>query len=174
MLGATAWIVGSVESATRRRLRRIVLGGVVSGVSATLIYDVVRYGLISIDPGPFDPFETLPVFGRLLVGSGAAAELTLAAGVAFHLLNGTAFGLAYALLFGRLLRRSWSWALLSGIGWGLLLESFQVSLYPGWLNISAYDEFLRISALGHLAYGSSLGLLAHRLLAGIDSPAEAA
>jgi hypothetical protein len=174
MLAAAGWSIASLQAAPGRRLRRLVLAGVTSGIVATLVYDLARFALLRIDPGPFDPFETLPIFGSLLVGSEAGAEAQLLAGIGFHLLNGTAFGLAYTLLFGSVLRRSARWALLSGIGWGLLLETFQLAIYPGWLQISAFDEFLRISAFGHLAYGSTLGLLAYRLLARLDSSGEEA
>ena len=98
--------------------------------------------------------------------------LALAAGVAFHVLNGLSFGLAYLLVFGRLALRSRRLALASGVGWGLFLEAFQVTLYPGWLSIAAYREFVTISALGHVVYGATLGLLGRRVLGGLDSIAE--
>jgi hypothetical protein len=43
------------------------------------------------------------------------------------------------------------------MAWGAVLEVFQLTLYPGWLDIRAYQEFAQISALSHLAYGATLG-----------------
>ena len=66
------------------------------------------------------------------------------------------------------------WALVSGVGWGLFLETFQLTLYPGWLNITTYKEFVTISFLGHIVYGLVLGALGHRWLpwpADSDTPA---
>ena len=34
-----------------------------------------------------------------------------------------------------------------GIGWGLFLEAFQLTLYPGWLDIRLYQEFATISTV---------------------------
>ena len=55
-------------------------------------------------------------------------------------------------------------ALVSGLGWGLFLEAFQVALYPGWLNILAIREFVLSSLLGHLVYGTTLGAVGRTLL----------
>ena len=48
--------------------------------------------------------------------------------------------------------------------WGLFLETFQLTLYPGWLDIRTYSEFATISALSHVVYGATLGLLARAIL----------
>jgi hypothetical protein len=34
---------------------------------------------------------------------------------------------------------------------------FQLTLYPGWLNIRLYAEFAQISAISHVVYGLVLG-----------------
>lgn len=73
-----------------------------------------------------------------------------------HLLNGTSFGVAYLFLFARDGRTSVRRALLTGVGWGLFLETFQLTLYPGWLDIRLYQEFATISALSHIVYGATL------------------
>jgi hypothetical protein len=49
--------------------------------------------------------------------------------------------------------------LATGIAWGLFLESFQLAIYPGWLNIRFLDEFRQISFLSHVVFGAVLGLL---------------
>lgn len=134
--------------------------GIAAGLVATIVYDATKTVLSQLDPSPYDPFEAIRLFGLLLVGSGAGPAAVAGAGTAFHFLNGTSFGLAYALLFGRDGRGSLRYALLSGMGWGLFLETFQLTLYPGWLDVRFYEEFARISALSHVAYGGSLGILA--------------
>jgi hypothetical protein len=148
-----------VSPAERARILRSVAYGAVAGVVATLAYDVSKRIMSELDPSPFDPFHAIQVFGTLLVGTGAGPAATLAAGWAFHILNGTAFGVAYALLFARNGRITARRAVLTGLGWGLFLETFQLTLYPGWLDIRAYAEFAQISFLAHLVYGATLGTL---------------
>lgn len=136
--------------AERQQLIGRAVIGLGAGVAATLTYDVAKYGLAQWDPSPYNPFEAIRVFGLLLTGPAAPASLSLAAGLAFHLLNGIAFGVAFCFLFGRR-------GIIAGITWGLFLELFQLTLYPGWLDIRFYEEFVRISALSHVIYGAVLG-----------------
>ena len=150
------------------RARSLLLGVAVRGALIALIaviaYDASRGVLAAIDPSPFNPYAAIPIFGALLVGREAPEGLILAFGVGFHLLNGISFGLAYAFAFGRIAVRSARWAAVTGVAWGLFLEAFQVTLYPGWLNITTYREFVTISFFGHIVYGLVLGLLGHRFL----------
>jgi hypothetical protein len=155
-------VVSSHES--RAWMLRTVATGIGVGVVATVIYDVAKTVLSQLDPSPFDPFHVISIFGSLLVGSDADPALITVAGLAFHLLNGTSFGVAYVFLFGRDGATNLRRALLTGIGWGLFLETFQLTLYPGWLDIRLYQEFATISALGHIVYGATLGLLGRGLL----------
>ena len=148
----------------RRRLRRVVVAGVIAGLVATVCYDIVKAALSQVDPSPYNPFEATRVFGTLLLGEGAPEAALQAAGIGLHLLNGTAFGVAFTVLFGREGRLTMPSALLFGIAWGLFLELFQITLYPGWLDIRAYREFATISALSHVVYGATLGLTGRALL----------
>jgi hypothetical protein len=61
----------------------------------------------------------------------------------------------YCVLFGRR-------GVPGGIAWGVFLEAFQLTLFPGWLDIRAYREFVQISALSHIVYGATLGFLCKR------------
>lgn len=148
----------------RSMLLSVAGRGAVIAFVAVLAYDASRAVLAEIDPSPFDPFAALPIFGALLVGVDAPESTIMAAGIGFHLLNGVSFGLAYAFVFGRLAVRSPRWALATGVSWGLFLEMFQLTLYPGWLNITTYQEFVTITFLGHIVYGLTLGALGHRFL----------
>lgn len=153
-------LISRAPPARRRWLARTVLVGAGAGLLATVCYDVSRAGLSQLDPSPYNPFEAIRVFGVLLVGQDAAPSAVYAAGLAFHFVNGTSFAVAYTLLFARGGQTSVRRAVLMGVGWGLFLELFQLTLYPGWLDIRAYDEFVRVSFIGHLVYGATLGLAA--------------
>jgi hypothetical protein len=139
----------------RSRIRRLTKVGLLSGLVATVAYDVTKAVLSQWDASPYNPFDVVRIFGVLLVGPTAPSGLAYAAGAAFHLGNGLLFGVAFLLLFGPR-------GVLAGITWGLFLELFQLTLYPGWLDIRFYREFVQISALSHIVYGAVLGLLSQR------------
>jgi hypothetical protein len=154
--------VSSPES--RGWMLRTVAAGIGIGLSATLIYDLTKTLLSQLDPSPFDPFHVISIFGALILGTDADPVLIAIVGTAFHLVNGTSFGVAYLFLFARDGRTRLRRALLTGVGWGLFLETFQLTLYPGWLDIRLYQEFATISALSHLVYGATLGILGRHVL----------
>lgn len=132
--------------------------GLVAGIAATASYDLVRLALVKFGHFTFWPFDIFGVFGRALVGTAADPFVLRAAGVTYHLANGICFGIAYSLIWGKR-------GPLFGLIWGLALETFMVSLYPGWLHIDALlGEFLSVSLLGHITYGVVLGTVAQRLL----------
>jgi hypothetical protein len=150
--------------ASRRWMLQTVATGIGIGLAATLIYDLTKTLLSQLDPSPFDPFHVISIFGALIVGTDADPVLIAIAGTAFHLVNGTSFGVAYLFLFARDGRTTLRRALLTGVGWGLFLETFQLTLYPGWLDIRLYQEFATISALSHVVYGATLGVLGRSVL----------
>jgi len=149
----------------RRGAARAALAGAVAGIAATLLYDASRWAFSHLDPAPYNPFEALRLFGVLLTDSaddaGDAGVMTV--GLLYHLLNGTAFSVAYALLLGRR-QAGVAWALATGVAWGVGLELFQLTIYPGWLEIRAYEEFVRVSFIGHVVYGTTVGLGSRHLL----------
>jgi hypothetical protein len=147
--GRAAWSRASPSD--RRQLTEHAKVGLLSGLVSTLAYDLTKAVLSRWDPSPYNPFEAIRIFGALLVGPNATSATIHIAGAAFHFGNGLLFGLAFVLLFG-------SRSVLAGIGWGLFLELFQLTLYPGWLSVQFYREFVQISALSHLVYGAVLGL----------------
>jgi hypothetical protein len=147
------------EPANRARLRRYVGVGLTAGLVATLAYDVTKSILSQMDPSPFNPFEATRVFGTILVGPDAPPVLISTVGWAFHITNGCSFAIAFGCLFARAGRISLRRGILTGMGWGLFLETFQLALFPGWLNIKFLDEFRQISFLSHLVFGATLGIL---------------
>lgn len=147
-------------------IRRVVVAGLVAGFAATIVYDVTRTLLSYLDPSPYNPFEAIRRFGIGLVTDAAPAALVAAAGLTIHFMNGSTFGVIYAVFGGRHFM-SMRAALLGGVAWGLTLELVQSALYPGWLRITTVlQEFLFISSMGHVAYGAALGIGVRRLLSG--------
>jgi hypothetical protein len=144
----------------RQLIGRSVVYGAVAGFLATMAYDLSKAALSILDPSPYNPFEAIRTFGKLLAGPSAGEQAIVASGAAFHLLNGTMFGIAYVFIFARDGAISSGRALATGVAWGIFLELFQLTLYPGWLDIRAYREFVMISALGHVVYGATLGTIA--------------
>lgn len=163
VVAGAAWVWQRAREDQRRMLARLVRVGALAGITATVAYDIAKYLLSLLDPSPFNPFEALRAFGAALIGKDAPVVAIFAVGVAFHALNGTAFGVAFCVLFRR-------HNIPFGIAWGLFLEMFQLTLYPGWLNIKFYSEFAQISALGHVVYGATLGWLCARGLRGNALP----
>jgi hypothetical protein len=144
---------------------RVVRTGLVAGFAASIVYDATRISLSIFDPSPYNPFEAIRQFGLGMLGADAALPLVFSAGFVIHFLNGTTFGVIYAIFAGRHVRTVRG-AVLSGVAWGLTLELIQSILYPGWLKIPnvVLDEFLIISGLGHVMYGATLGFGVRRLL----------
>jgi hypothetical protein len=144
---------------------RVARAGLLAGFAATIVYDVTRTTLSVFDPSPYNPFEAIRQFGLGMLPADASPALVMGVGYCIHFLNGSSFGVIYAVFGGRHVS-SLRAALLSGIAWGLTLEFIQSILYPGWLHITTVlGEFLVISGFGHLAFGASLGLGVRWLLA---------
>jgi hypothetical protein len=160
LFGGFGLALAGQDAESRRWTLRTAAVGVVVGLTATAGYDVTKGILSTLDPSPYNPFEALRIFGQLLLGTESKAVGVYVVGGLFHFLNGTAFAVAYCFLFARDGRASLRRALLTGMAWGVFLETFQLTLYPGWLNIQFYAEFATISALSHLVYGATVGLLA--------------
>lgn len=148
---AVGWVWRRSRPKERVRVIRYAKVGMLSGLVALVAYDLSKWGLSQLDPTPYNPFEAIRMFGVVLAGQSASIAVVYAAGIAFHVLNGVAFGIAFAFLFGHL-------GMIAGVVWGLFLESFQLVLYPGWLDIRFYEEFLLISGLSHAVFGAVLGL----------------
>jgi hypothetical protein len=166
--GLAAIVVSFLRSSpeVRQGLARTFVVGVAAGLIATVAYDIAKVLLSQLDPTPWNPFEATRVFGVVLLGPDAPADLVRVAGWAFHLSNGATFGMSFAFLFGGRAQDSRVWAIGLGAAWGLFLETFQLSLYPGWLGISgpALLEFQQVSFLAHAVFGVALGLLVRRWL----------
>lgn len=149
--GAVAAALVLPDAALRQRWRQRLAVGVPVGLLATGAYDLSRWLLVEVLGFHASPFAAFPLFGQALLMGRGDGSVELVAGLAFHLLNGCAFGCAYAVWFGD---RRWYW----GIGFALGLEAFMLTIYPGWLDIRSIREFTTMSVLGHVAYGTVLGV----------------
>jgi hypothetical protein len=128
--------------------------GLLAGVPATAAYDLARLALVEAAGLRFWPFDTLPLFGQAILGTGFPQAAVLAVGTGYHYLNGMFFAAAYAVLF-----RGRPFAF--GVAWALGLEAAMLLVYPRWLPALArvLSEFTIVSLTGHLAYGTTLGLI---------------
>ena len=165
---AAAWAIGLLaivgviarsEPHVRDDLVRIATIGIAAGFLSTVAYDASKALLSNLDPAPWNPFDALRIFGEALIGGGWPDPVLRVVGLAFHASNGTTFGLAFALLFGLWSSRHAGLAVLAGVAWGLCLETFQLALYPGWMNIKFLDEFRQVSFGAHVVYGACVGLI---------------
>lgn len=141
VFGFIAILVTRSSEDIRRHVGRLLRAGLVGGVVATLAYDVSKALLSVADPTPYNPFEAIRIFGTILVGATAPTTLILASGIALHVLNGISFAVAYAQLVSPFAMRSVRWAMGTGMLWGLFLEMFQLTLFPGWMSIGFVAEF---------------------------------
>jgi hypothetical protein len=156
LVAAVKW--SRIRSADRLAIRAQLQIGTISGILATLAYDWLRLILVKVAGFRFAPFDSLPLFGYLMIGKDAPGQAALLAGIAYHYVNGITFAIAYCLLLGG---RNWRW----GILWALGLEAAMFTIYPGWLDLKAVmKEFTIVSLLGHVAYGTTLGILSQRAL----------
>ena len=131
--------------------------GLIAGVFGTAAYDVSRWSVEVTHLTNTQSFVAIRAFGTGLTGRDPSSTGALAAGWAFHVVNGLGFALAY--LFVAAGRQWWL-----AIGYALVLEAFLVGIYPGWLGLTLTGEFLSVSIIGHVAYGVVLGLVASRTI----------
>jgi hypothetical protein len=150
--GAAAWayVIPRLSRGERSKLVRNVVRGAIVAPFSIAAYDLTRYGLVAVASMSFQPFHALPLFGQALLGADAPMPVAALAGVAFHVVNGTGFAIAFAVAVDRP-------SPLRGIAWALGLEALMLLLYPGWLGVSLTGELLPVSLAGHVAYGGVLG-----------------
>jgi hypothetical protein len=151
-----------LPAARRAELARRVRAGAVAGVAGLAAYDSSRWLLVQVFHFQFKPFDVFytfgaAIFGQSMLGPGSPAWLALAVGVAFHVVNGLGFAMAYAVWAGRK-------GPVPGIVFALFLQVLMVAIYPSWLRIQMMGEFLEVSMLGHVAYGAAIGAVSRFLL----------
>ncbi|MGD9720121.1 MAG: hypothetical protein AB7O59_08210 [Pirellulales bacterium] len=151
--GVTAW-------RGHRRLYNRILVGAVAGFVAT-------FGLEAVRATSFHVFEGMPgdlprllgvlLTDRFMLGPSLLSDVV---GWTYHFWNGAAFGIIFAVLFGR---GSIMGALVYGqlIGIGFLLSPAVTSLGIGSMGLEMPSMPITV-LLAHLAYGLLLGALCHK------------
>jgi hypothetical protein len=152
-----ALVIRRLDPVRQRYVLRRLRVGAISGLVATVAYDLARFGTVSLFQLSFKPFHVFELFGQGLLGADVAGPAAFFPGAAFHLTNGTGFGIAFALL----VRRP---TIVKGIAWAMFLELAMVAFYPSWLQLQALGEFLQVSVVGHVVYGITLATLVRRQL----------
>jgi len=132
-----------------------LLVGAISGILATVAYDLIRLVLWKGGVFSYDPFLSHPIFGSFITELPETHTKAIVVGWAYHFWNGFAFGIMYTLIAGR---AKWGYALL----WALFLEVGWILALPSTLSFQLNSELIAISFIGHGAYGVVLGLLAQR------------
>jgi hypothetical protein len=151
--GVTAW-------RGHRRLYNRILAGAAAGFVAT-------FGLEAVRATSFHVFEGMPgdlprllgvlLMDRFMLGPSLLSDVV---GWTYHFWNGAAFGIIFAVLFGR---GSILGALVYGqlIGIGFLLSPAVKSLGVGGMGLEMPSMPVTV-LLAHLAYGVLLGVLCRR------------
>jgi hypothetical protein len=160
-VGAFSWAWCRLPPTARSALRQRLRAGAIAGLVATVAYDGTRLLLVWALPLGINPFEAVPIFGRLIMGESSA--LATLVGVGYHVANGVGFAVAFTVVFGPRAQ------VLPGIVYALALEATMLALYPGWLDIRAISEFTSVSVLGHIAYGGTMGWTAHRMFRAVPA-----
>lgn len=155
MIGSLIW--RRVSSEKHVEIKRLIGYGTIAGILATCLYDLSRFILIKVTGIQFWPFDIFGIFGKALVGEQATGLWVSILGALFHIANGTTFGIAYTVAFGRK-------GIRGGLMWAMILELAMVTVYPGWLDVKALDELVSVSMIGHFVYGIVLGYTARKLI----------
>jgi len=129
--------------------------GVVGGLIATVVYDVVRWVLNQTVFTHFHPFKAIYIFGSWITGKDVWTTEAALAGWIYHFWNGLSIALFYTLTFGR---RHWLYA----VGWALFMEACTLGLFPYFIQVTNQLDFIALSMIGHFAYGVALGLIAQK------------
>ena len=131
-----------------RDLMFALSSGVIGGIIATLIYDVVRMPFLVAGYRLFAPVNS---YGILMTGSITGSPFTDTLGWFYNFLNGTGFGIAYAMIA---LGRKWWWAIPFALG----LETMTiVPLYADVYGLRGHLDVIAIAYGAHVFYGAALG-----------------
>ena len=152
-LGAALWLVGRYRLDRERRveLAKRARIGVTGGLAATVVYDLTRFGLVSLAQWSLKPWAAIPLFGELFIGPHHSTAALYAVGLTYHfVLNGIGFATAYTVIVKHPHP-------ITGVAWAMGLEAAMALLYPSFLIIRQYGEFLTMSVVGHVCYGLVIG-----------------
>lgn len=146
-------------------VRRHLTVGVVSGLWASLAYDLFRLPFVVAKvlgaSWGLPLFKVFPIFGMLLTGAGAGTLAWQIAGWTYHFCNGATFGIMYLALAGERARTQPWWAVV----FALVLEAgMLLSPYTAYFAIQPSARFVVVTLLAHAIFGLVLGAVARRTL----------
>ena len=145
--------------------------GVVSGLTAAVVYDLFRlpfvcaraWGIDSIVP-PLNLFKVFPAFGAMILGEATAqTDYSFSAyliGWTYHFSNGMTFGVMFVAWLGEITKSRWIWGMAMAVGLelGMLLTP-----YPNVFGIPLTATFVGVTLAAHFLFGATMGLSARRL-----------
>lgn len=142
-----------------RLANRMAAGAAAGFVTTVVAGEPVRLAGVAIGAFPAD----MPgMFGMMIAGRMSSEPQVMLAGYIYHIvLNGSTFGLMYALLAGKI---HWAW----GVPWLLFFELGMMTLPPvpmmfGPFGIyGAWPGLFLASLAVHIVFGIVLGVLAQR------------
>ena len=141
-------------------LQVAIAAGVLGGIAATIFYDVVRVPFLVLGYRLFAPIST---YGILMTQASGSSPGTETLGWLYNFMNGTLFGVAYA-MFG--LGRRWWWAIPFALG----LETMTVvTPYADVYGLRGKPDVIAIAYGAHVFYGVALGVVVQRAAAWRDS-----
>jgi hypothetical protein len=129
--------------------------GAWAGLAATVVYDGVRALVERSHIFGYNWYVPILMFGNWITGAPQSSATAKVVGWSYHYWNGIAFGVMYALAFGRV---RWWW----GLAYGMFLEACMLGLFPMFLRVTNRWDFVAISMIGHIAYGAVLGVVVQR------------
>lgn len=150
--------IGAIYAWSGRRGNRpsltiAIAAGILGGVLGTILYDVSRLPFLAVGYRLFAPISS---YGVLMIDATHSDRLTETLGWFYNFANGTAFGVAYAMLG---LGRRWWWA----IPWALWLETMTVvTPYAGVYGLAGKPDVIAIAYGAHVFYGAGLGFVCER------------
>ncbi len=149
-----------------RNQQRIVLSnrilkGAIAGLVATVGLEIIRIIGFRLGwmPGDMPKLLGVLITNRFMKGPSTWSNIL---GYAYHFWNGAAFGIIFAVLFGR--KPVW-WALIYAllIGTGFLLSPAVSAMGVGFMG-SNFPGMIEVVYLAHIAFGLILGYLLHKWL----------
>lgn len=134
----------------RHEIADAIAIGAVGGFLGVIAYDVARIPFVFAG---YRIFAQNSSYGLWILDAPYSTRFSLVAGWMYHFLNGTLFGVMYAVF---LRGRHWLWAIV----WAFLLETIAlVSPYGPIYHITRSNFLMIVAYYGHVAYALPLGLM---------------
>ncbi len=146
---------------SEQRLFNQMWVGMWAGFAATIALDIVRLTGFKLGymPGNMPRMFGVMIWGNMLEGPNALSDFI---GYTYHFWNGCAFGIVYALIFGK---TSWIGPLIYSavfVETGMMISPAMLSMGVGPFGINFGPELFIVSLLAHIAMGIVMGVILQR------------